>query len=56
MEAPTSRLLHEIGLRVDEVCPQAGDIIAVVVAMVVDLQVEDKKKQFALLNYMQLEY
>jgi hypothetical protein len=43
MPAPTSRLLHEIGLRVDWVCTRAGDIIAVVVAMVINCQVEDKK-------------
>lgn len=36
MEAPTSKLLHEIGLRVDGVCDRVGEMMAVVVAMVVN--------------------
>lgn len=43
MLAPTSRLLHETGLRADWVCPRAGDMIAAVVAMVISCQAEHKK-------------
>ena len=41
MEAPTTKLLHEIGLRVDWVCPRVGDTIAVV-AIVRILRVDYK--------------